>query len=144
MAYGEGATHHGVPPRASHEITHAGVEVAGDILMCRGIHAREAQVDSPSQPPTVTSWRTPQERLLGASVVVAAVALTIAGVLHPVDSPAGMVLLIWGPVHTVFFLAIFISPIGVIRIHGSRRRKRAGSGWPASCCSRSVLPDSRG
>jgi len=74
-------------------------------------------MQSPTQSSAVTSWRGTNDKILGAAMIVAGVAMAVAGLLHPEDSPAGMVMPIWGPVHTVFYLAIFVSLIGVIRIY---------------------------
>jgi len=70
-----------------------------------------------SEPLVSISWGRTQDRLLGTSLIVAAVALVIAGVLHPEDSPVGMVMPIWGPLHTVLFLALFVALVGVIRVY---------------------------
>jgi len=76
-----------------------------------------------------TSWRKTQERVLGAAMIVAAVAMCVAGLLHPDDSTAGMVMPIWGPVHTVFFLAIFVSLIGVVRVYAIALPQSGWLGW---------------
>ena len=58
------------------------------------------------------------DRYLGLAMVVASIALIVAGILHPEDSPAGMINPVWGTVHSIFFLGLFISLIGVTRIYG--------------------------
>ena len=86
-------------------------------------------MQSTSQSSAVSSWRKTQERVLGAAMIVAAVAMSVAGLLHPEDSSAGMVMPIWGPVHTVFFLAIFVSLIGVIRVYAIALPQSGWLGW---------------
>jgi hypothetical protein len=81
------------------------------------IHTEEAHMQSPAQPSAVAAWRGTNDRILGAAMMVAGAAMAVAGAVHPEDSAAGMVVPIWGPVHTVFYLAIFVSLIGVIRIY---------------------------
>lgn len=83
-------------------------------------------MQSPTQSSSIIPWQRTQERILGAAMIVAAVALAIAGLLHPEDSTAGMVMPLWIPVHTVFFLAIFVSLIGVIRVYALALPQ---SGW---------------
>jgi hypothetical protein len=68
-----------------------------------------------------------QDRLLGAALIASAAAQTVAGLLHPEDSPAGMAEWIWGPVHIVFFISLFVVLIGIIRVYGLISSK---SGWP--------------
>lgn len=86
-------------------------------------------MQSTTESSVVTSWRKTHERVLGAAMIVAGVAMSVAGLLHPVDSAAGMVMPIWGPVHTVFFLAIFISLIGVIRVYAIALPQTGWLGW---------------
>lgn len=74
-----------------------------------------------------SDWPKTQDRLLGAAMIAAAAAQTVAGLLHPEDSPAGMVERIWGPVHIVFFISLFVVLIGIIRVYGLIASK---SGWP--------------
>jgi len=73
-------------------------------------------MQSPTQS-SATVWQGTNERILGAAMIVAGAAMAVAGLLHPEDSAAGMVMPIWGPVHTVFYLAIFVSLIGVVRVY---------------------------
>jgi hypothetical protein len=74
------------------------------------------------------AWSRTRRKALGASLIAAAVAQTAAGVLHPEDSPVGMVQSVWVPIHTVFFLTLFVGLLGVIHIYGLISGK---SGWVA-------------
>lgn len=74
-------------------------------------------MQSPTQATAAASWRSTNERMLGAAVIVAGVAMAVAGLLHPEDSAAGMVVPLWGPVHTVFYLALFVLLLGIVRVY---------------------------
>jgi len=74
-------------------------------------------MQSPTQASAAASWRSTNERMLGAAMIVAGVAMVVAGLLHPEDSAAGMVVPLWGPVHTVFYLALFVLLLGIIRVY---------------------------
>jgi hypothetical protein len=74
------------------------------------------------------AWSARRRKVLGVLLVAAAAAQTVAGVLHPEDSPAGMVQSVWVPIHTVFFITLFISLLGVIHIYGLISTE---SGWLA-------------
>lgn len=83
-------------------------------------------MESTTESSVVSSWRKTHERMLGAAMILAGVAMSVAGLLHPEDSAAGMVMPIWGPVHTAFFLAIFVLLIGVVRVYAIALPQ---SGW---------------
>jgi hypothetical protein len=73
-------------------------------------------------------WSQTRRKVLGITLILAAMAQTVAAVLHPEDSPAGMVQSIWIPVHTVFFLTLFVGLLAVIHIYGLISAK---TGWLA-------------
>ena len=67
-----------------------------------------------------TSADQPQasERYLGLALIAAAIIQLVAGLLHPEDSPAGMVQPLWQPLHVVFFFTLFVVLLAVVRIYG--------------------------
>lgn len=74
------------------------------------------QASIPSE--TSAAQRKKLDRCLALALMVAAVVQLIAGLLHPVDSPAGMVQPLWQPVHMIFFVTLFVVLLAVIRIYG--------------------------
>jgi len=67
----------------------------------------------------VSTGRTKQrDRCLALALMAAAVVQMIAGLLHPEDSPAGMLQPLWQPLHVTFFVTLFVVLLAVIRIHG--------------------------
>ena len=59
-----------------------------------------------------------QDRCLGGALMAAAAVQMIAGLLHPEDSPAGMLQPLWQPLHVIFFVTLFVVLLAVIRIYG--------------------------
>jgi hypothetical protein len=59
-----------------------------------------------------------RDRALGAAMMVAAVLQAIAVILHPAETPEGMAQPIWGLVHVVFFLTLFVLLLAVVRLYG--------------------------
>lgn len=75
---------------------------------------------------TKASWLRVRDRYLGAAMIAASVVVVLAGLLHPEDSPVGMLEPIWGPLHTAFFFGLFVTLIGIFRVYGLIS---ADSGW---------------
>lgn len=78
---------------------------------------------------TSTARRQAMDRCLAAALMLAAVVQLIAGLLHPEDSPAGMVQASWVPLHLTFFFTLFVTLLAVIRIYGSIASR---GGWLAA------------
>lgn len=58
------------------------------------------------------------DRCLGTALMAAAAVQLLAGLLHPEDSPAGMVHWLWQPLHMIFFFTLFVVLLAVLRIYG--------------------------
>lgn len=78
---------------------------------------------------TPAAQRKELDRCLALALIVAAAVQLIAGLLHPEDSPAGMVQPLWQPVHLIFFVTLFVVLLAVIRIYGL---VAARGGWLAA------------
>jgi len=65
-----------------------------------------------------TGQRQVQDRCLALALMAAAVVQMIAGLLHPEDSPVGMLQPLWQPLHVTFFITLFVILLAVIRIYG--------------------------
>lgn len=78
---------------------------------------------------TSTTQQQVMDRCLAGALMLAAVVQLIAGLLHPQDSPAGMVEPRWAPVHMIFFFTLFVMLLSMIRIYGSIASR---GGWLAA------------
>jgi hypothetical protein len=73
-------------------------------------------MDSPTE--TRETWMGAVDCLLGAAMIAAAVGLAAGILIHPEESPAGMTSGLWGPLHAVFFLGLFVVLMGSLRLYG--------------------------
>lgn len=83
-------------------------------------------MSSLAQAPASVVWSRTQDRLLGGALIVVAVLQVIAGLLHPDDSPEGMLDPVWGTVHAAFFILLFVQLIGLVRVYAL---VSADTGW---------------
>jgi hypothetical protein len=82
-------------------------------------------------PGTKGKWMGMVDSLLGAAMIAAGVGMAAGILLHPEESPAGMTTGLWGPLHVVFFLGLFVVLLGCLRLYGMVIERAGGMGLAA-------------